>query len=150
MSDVADLKDCVARDLACVYATLQQLNLPVWLKLDISMAQLKALVAIEHTSDGVSVSGLGQRLSIGEPSASMLVDQLVKRGYASRVTDSADRRRVCVTVTDAGHGILGELRSGRRQHIDEWLARMEEADVEALARGLRTLMEAVKQESTGE
>lgn len=131
--------DRIACDLKQVNSTLHTLSLPTWLKLDVSMAQLKALVVVERAKAGVTVTGVGKALEIGEPSASLLVEQLVKRDYAVRTPDPTDRRRVLVTATDLGRELLGELRHGRRQHLDAWLARMEDDDVEALERGLAAL-----------
>jgi DNA-binding MarR family transcriptional regulator len=140
--------DAIIRDLTRVYAALQHLSLPTWLKLDVSMAQLKTLVVVDRAADGLSVTAIGRDLEIGEPSASLLVEQLVKRGYAERATDPDDRRRVVVTATDLGRELLGELRHGRRQHVEEWLESVSADDAEALARGLRALAEAMTREST--
>lgn len=145
VSSAAPLGEAAARDLACVSGILQHLNLPVWLKLDISMAQFKALVVVNHSEAGITVTELGRRLSIGESSASLLAEQLVKRGYAERVADPADRRRVRVTATASGAEVLAELRQGRRQHFDAWLAEMNESEIEALARGLAALARVARQ-----
>lgn len=139
MADATRLTDTVACDLTRVYGRLQQLSLPTWLKLDVSMAQLKALVVVERSEAGISVTGVGRELAVGEPSASLLVEQLVKRGYAERTPDPADRRRVLVTATDVGRELLGELRHGRRHFLEEWLSELSDEDAEALARGLAAL-----------
>lgn len=146
MSDHDQLVDRISCDLKRVNATLQQHNLGVWLKLDISMAQFKALATVDRERDGISVTELGRRLSICEPSASLLVDQLVKRAYVQRQPDPADRRRVLVTTTDLGAELLGELRHGRHQQLEALVASISTADAEALARGLHALAEAAGQE----
>lgn len=135
----------IACDLGRVWSALQHLSLPVWLKLDISMAQFKALAVVTHAEDGITVTDLGKRLSIGESSASLLAEQLVKRSYAERIADPADRRRVRVTATATGSEILGELRQGRRQHLDAWLAELDEPELQALQRGLSALARVAQQ-----
>ena len=127
-------------DLRVVNSELQRISLPTWLELGLPMAQLKALVALASVGD-VSVTGLARNLSIGEPAASQLVEQLVRRGYAARVSDPDDRRRVVVNVTPTGADLVSELRHGRRHHVEQWLECMDDADVEALARGLRALVQ---------
>lgn len=129
------------RDLRFVTATLQRIGLPAWLNLDLPGAQLKALVAL-YGSDGSSVSALARSLSVGEPAASQLVEQLVRRGYAERSPDPVDRRRVMVRLTPAGAGLATELFQGRERHVQQWLSALTGEDVDALARGVRALATA--------
>ncbi len=133
----------ITDDLRTVYAGMQQLIVPTWLKLDLTMAQFKALVAVERNS-GIGVCGLGRELSIGESAASLLVDQLVRRGYVGRKTDPTDRRRVLLGATARGQKRLHELRQGGREALDEWLAELSEDELEALAGGVSALAEAVR------
>jgi DNA-binding MarR family transcriptional regulator len=128
----------IIEDLRRVYATLQLVNLPTWLKLGLTMAQFKALVAIEREGT-VTVSGLGADLSIGESAASLLTEQLVRREYAERRTDPDDRRRVLVSVTPLGEELVAGLRHGRRQTLHDWLSDLEPGDAAALSQGLAAL-----------
>jgi DNA-binding MarR family transcriptional regulator len=128
----------IADDLRTVYAGLQQRNVPVWLKLDLTMAQFKALVTIERDA-GASVCEVGRELSIGESAASLLIDQLVRRGDVERVTDPNDRRRVRLTVSAHGREVLGELHQGSRQTVGNWLDELDGEQLDALAEGLRAL-----------
>jgi len=137
------------RDLRFVNSALQRVDLSMWLQLDVPTAQLKALVALAN-ADGASVTGLARTMSVGEPAASQLVEQLVRRGYAERVPDAADRRRVIVTATPTGAGLVSELLQGRQHHVERWLAAMNGNDVEALARGLRALASAAARTDDGE
>jgi DNA-binding MarR family transcriptional regulator len=130
--------DTITDDLRTVWASMQQLCVPTWLKLDLTMAQFKALVAVERSA-GISVCEVGRELSIGESAASLLVDQLVRRGHVGRTTDPADRRRVRLVVTAPGEELLRELRQGGREILSDWLAELGADDLEALARGLRAL-----------
>jgi len=134
--------ETITDDLRTVYGRVQQLIVPAWLKLDLTMAQFKALVAVERSS-GIGVCGLGRELSIGESAASLLVDQLVRRGYVGRKTDPADRRRVLLGTTSRGEKRLRELRQGSAEIMNEWLAELDQDQLEALARGLDALAQAV-------
>jgi DNA-binding MarR family transcriptional regulator len=134
--------ETITDDLRTVYGRVQQLIVPAWLKLDLTMAQFKALVAVERSS-GIGVCGLGRELSIGESAASLLVDQLVRRGYVGRKTDPADRRRVLLGITARGGKRLRELRQGSAEIMNEWLAELDQDQLEALARGLGALAQAV-------
>ena len=95
------LIDDVVGDMAAVYASLQELKVPTWLRLDLTMAQFRALVVVNHRP-GITVGELGCQLSIGQSAASLLVDHLVRRGLVARVEDPADRRRALLSCTPAG------------------------------------------------
>jgi DNA-binding MarR family transcriptional regulator len=143
MNDRDPRVENIVEDLRTVYAGLHQLGLPTLLRLDLTMAQFKALVAVERNS-GIAVCQLGRQLGIGESAASLLVDQLVRRGYVGRTTDPDDRRRVLLAATERGTELLRELRHGSEQSLKEWLAGLADDDVAGLAHGLSTLTEAAR------
>jgi DNA-binding MarR family transcriptional regulator len=129
---------------------LDRVMLPRLIELGISMPQFKALIAVVTAGPGgISVTQLGSELSIGQPSASLIVDQLVRPGYVERIPDTIDRRRVLVTATALGVELTGELRHGRRSTFTEWLANVAEPDAEALEQGLRGLAFAVQASPAG-
>jgi DNA-binding MarR family transcriptional regulator len=129
--------------MAALYVGLQELNMPVWLRLDLTMAQFRALVVVSRYA-GSTVGELGGELSIGQSTASILADHLVCRGLVARVEDPADRRRALLSLTSAGETLLGELRHGNGQILKEWLAELADAELEGLARGLRALARAAR------
>jgi DNA-binding MarR family transcriptional regulator len=143
------LASAIADDLRTVYATLQHLNVPTWLELDLTMAQFKALVTVRH-NPGISLCEVGRRLSIGESAASLLVDQLVRRGHVERTTDPDDRRRVRLNVSGHGQQKLDELRQGSRTTISAWLTDLADDDLEALARGVQALAAAAGVAASGD
>ena len=124
---------------------LDRAVLPVLIESGITMAQLKALMAVNAAREtGVTVTALGNRLSIGQPSASLLVEQLVKLGLANRAPDASDRRRAIVTPSPAGEELADELRVGRRSAFAEWLNRLSDGDAASLAQGLQALAAAAE------
>ena len=135
--------ETIVSDLRIVYASLNRLSVPAWLRLDLTMAQFKALVAVERNS-GIAVCQLGRQLGIGESAASLLVDQLVRRHYLERTIDPADRRRVLLSATAQATSLLQELRHGSEQSLKEWLASLDDDDVAGLAHGLSNLTEAAR------
>jgi DNA-binding MarR family transcriptional regulator len=114
-----------------------------WLELDLSMGQLKAIVALT-TQGSQSIGKLGRMLGVGEPAASTLVDKLVARGLVAREIDLADRRRTLVVPTDGGRGLVAHLRMLHMERLAEWLGRLETDDLYALQRGLEALVEAAQ------
>jgi DNA-binding MarR family transcriptional regulator len=137
------LIDEVVGDMATVYASLQELNVPRWLGLDLSMAQFRALVVVSH-HPGITVGEVGCQLSIGQSAASLLADHLVRHGLVSRAEDPADRRRALLACSSDGATLLAELRQGSRQNLREWLTSLSEEDLEGMSRGLRALVRAAR------
>jgi DNA-binding MarR family transcriptional regulator len=113
-------------------------SLPDWIQLDLTMGQLRALMAL--AGDGpMTVSALAERLAIAKPTASILIDRLVQAGDANRTEDSGDRRRTLVALTAAGEQLAERLRHGKSERFERWLAAMQPDDLAALTRGMRAL-----------
>lgn len=77
-------------------------------ELSLSPSQKHTLMILSH-HEGVSLSFISERLGVGLPATSKLVDDLVNRGLVTRKTVPDDRRRICLTLTDSG-----------KAHIDEF------------------------------
>lgn len=73
-----------------------------------------------HLHGPHTLSALAERDGITAPSMNRTVNCLEELGYVSRVTDSADRRRVSIAITDEGHRVVTETVERR----DSWLARI--------------------------
>lgn len=121
-------------------SVLQEAALPTLLDLNISMAQLKGLVALgrSHTS---TVSELAEQLRIGRSAASLLADRLVVDGLVERAEDTEDRRRTVLRLSQRGEALLTQLRQGRaeRNPLPTWLAKLGDHDLVALVQGLQAL-----------
>jgi DNA-binding MarR family transcriptional regulator len=143
------IRDAVAGDLATIYRRLQELTMPVWLRLDLSMAQFRALVVIGH-HPGMTVGELGTKLAIGQSASSFLSDAVVRRGLVGRTEDPADRRRALLSCTPAGEAQLAELRQGNQQALKEWLRTLDEDRLRAMADGLAAVAEAARQSEASE
>lgn len=79
------------------------------LGLDIEPNWHAVLLLLEkHPESGVA--DIARRLGIRHPSASVLVDQLEKRGYIRRKNDPADARRQILLLTAAAKKKMPELK----------------------------------------
>ena len=54
---------------------------------------------------GVPASDLIRQLGVTKQAASQMIDTLVVRGYVTRETDSEDRRRLTLELTDRGRAL---------------------------------------------
>jgi DNA-binding MarR family transcriptional regulator len=121
---------------------------PDWVHLDLSMGQLKAMMALA-TAGGMNVSELAEWLKISKPSASILVDRLVNLGYAQRMEDQDDRRRTLVELTAKGSELVAGVQRGGGKRMEEWMEQMSTDDLAALTRGLRALAAVASREVAG-
>ena len=71
-----------------------------WSDLELTMPQTRTL---SHLSDGPRrMREIAAFLGVGMPSATSMIDRLVKKGLVERLEDSADRRVVACRLTDRG------------------------------------------------
>ena len=144
-----ELDDQIIASYRTVARGLDRVMLPRLIQVGLTMPQFKALIAVTAAGpQGISVTELGSELSIGQPSASLIVDQLVRPAYVVRVPDKAERRRVLVTATPKGIDLATELRFGRRSTLYAWLDGVGDEDAEALLKGLRAFALAVEASSS--
>ncbi|MDR3687592.1 MAG: MarR family transcriptional regulator [Coriobacteriia bacterium] len=150
MQQRTDVDASIVSSYRVIARALDRVMLPRLIELGLTMPQFKALIAVVTAGPGgISVTQLGCELSIGQPSASLIVDQLARPGYVERIQDTVDRRRVLVTATAMGAETINELRFGRHSTFAEWLGNVEQSDAEALERGLRSLSLAVQASAMG-
>jgi DNA-binding MarR family transcriptional regulator len=120
-------------------------TMPEWVHLELTMGQLKTLMTLASEGD-MNVSGLAERLEVGKPAASILVDRLVQLGYAERTEDAEDRRRTLVAPTATGRELVARLRQDGGGRLTRLLEQLDADDLAALTRGLRALAAVASRE----
>ena len=87
--------------------------------LGLTPQQHQAMLAIRGYPGGVwpTVGQLAARLQLNHNSAVGLVTRLVNNGYARREPSKEDQRRVHVSLTPKGHGILDKLTEAHRVEL---------------------------------
>ncbi len=75
---------------------------------------------IRAVSVGGTLSDIARDLLVSKQAASRLIDQLVLRGYLSRTTHPADRRRITLELTARGQRAAEVINQGT-QSVDEAL-----------------------------
>ena len=122
--------------------TYHRANMPHWIHLQLTFPQFKMAMLINQM-EPASVSALAEALSIGDPTASHLIDKLCKRGLVKREEDPSDRRRALVALSDKGKKLVDKL-IAPRNWIAENMTRMEVEDLEALKRGLAAMVAMIQ------
>ncbi|PPS70852.1 MULTISPECIES: MarR family winged helix-turn-helix transcriptional regulator [Streptomyces] len=88
---------------------------------------------------GVGISDAAKDLGLAANSVSTLVNQLAGAGYLVRETDPADRRAARLLPTPAAEARLGEWRRLRAELVRRQVARLDEADRQALLAAIPAL-----------
>ena len=96
-------------------------SLPTWITADLNLSQLQAIVLLEHHGTLI-ISELSGLLGIGNPAASMLVQQSVEQELVERSEDDKDRRRTVVRPTTRGIALIAGRREQIRANLLRWLS----------------------------
>jgi DNA-binding MarR family transcriptional regulator len=92
-----------------------------------------------HESKAADMHDVAEYLRITAPSATGVVNALVKQGLVTRKPDTSDRRRVLLTVTAKGVGTLDEARERREAAFARVMEPLTLADRKELARILSVI-----------
>lgn len=84
-------------------------GIPVeWFSSDLTVAQLRVLLVLQ--SSGASrMSDIASILDVALPTATGIVDKLVKKELVTREADPQDRRLVICRLSDAGQDLINRL-----------------------------------------
>jgi DNA-binding MarR family transcriptional regulator len=110
---------------------VDELHIPEFLNIDVTMAQAKILRLLE-TEGELHMSELVRRLGISLSTLSGHVDRLVLQGLVIRRDDPADRRQVLISPTPAAFELFErfhELNRAQLRRLLETLSRDERLDV---------------------
>ena len=105
---------------------------------EMSVPQFRALAFINR-NPGASLSDLADHIGLSLPSASKLVDALVKRGLVRRQESARDRRCVELLLTPAGDTILKAARRDTQRHFSSLLAPLSPEELSEILQALQTL-----------
>ena len=109
----------------------------------VSPEQVSLLVGIKY-SPGIGVRELAARERVSPPALSNRVDRLEQDGLVARTPSDDDRRRVGLTLTDAGQRVLRRVRSRRTAWLVTRLGQLsadELAAIEAAVEPLALLLD---------
>ncbi|MCS7173562.1 MAG: MarR family transcriptional regulator [Armatimonadetes bacterium] len=108
-----------------------------------SIPQFRTLVFLRHHR-GASLADLAEHLGVTPPTASVLVERLVRRGLVHRAADPRERRRVVLELTSAGTRLVERAWRVTRARLRQKLASLPPARVEQLREAMRILEEVFR------
>jgi DNA-binding MarR family transcriptional regulator len=108
--------------------------------IDFSISQAKALSVFEDGSE-FTMTELSNHLKVSLPTATEMVDRLVKAKLVTRKRSKNDRRVVMVALSPFGRRIKGEFLQHKRNIIEEVLIQLPEKEREDLVKAMERTME---------
>lgn len=97
------------------------------------------LLWLIRSHPGLSLRELAAEEGISAPALSGHVDRLEKAGLIERVRDEKDRRRVGLTLTGEGDGLLRRIRARRTTWLTDRLRGLDHDDVAAIEAAIAPL-----------
>jgi DNA-binding MarR family transcriptional regulator len=104
----------------------------------LTTSQLTALGTIVRLGP-LPIGVLADEEQIGAPTATKLVDKLVRAGYVERHADPGDRRVSLVAATPAGTDLLDDVRARRTAWLTSRLADLPDDEYDALVVAIEVL-----------
>ncbi len=88
---------------------------------------------------------LAAKLAISRPTVTATLDWLEPHGYVTRSPSVADRRRVDIAITPAGHAVLAEADRRIIERLRDVLGEVDASEVGSIVRGLEVLGDALNE-----
>ncbi len=144
-----ELVDTIVRAYMDLFMTMQFTSVSHWLMLELTFAQTRALFMLAARKE-LTVSELARLLGVGNPTASVLVQQLVERGLVTRSEHPADRRQTVIRLSPKGLEIGAGRQKERARQWQRWLSHLDDEELSALAHGLSAILDVIKGELEAE
>lgn len=104
----------------------------------LSVPQVRALAMLDR-DPGASLSSLANHLNVTSPTASLIINRLVRQGLVHRAENPHERRRRVLTLTKAGAQRLKVVRAVACAIVEQVLAGGNTKEITAIVRGLDQL-----------
>lgn len=148
---MAHTHDALVKEVMTALITLtramQSQTMPYWVDLDLSLAQVKTLLALGDLG-APTIGEIATVLGVSQPTASHLVERLVQSELAYRSEDAHNRRRTLVQLTPQGEEMLGHLIGypGLAHTFAERLSALSDDELSACVQGISILSQALASE----
>ncbi len=105
---------------------------------DLSVPQLRTLLFVNR-NQGAALGSLAEHLGLTSPSASKLVEELVKRKLLARSPSTADRRKISLGISPAGKRLLETVLKDTQGKLSAALAALAADDLQAVDQAMAAL-----------
>ncbi len=108
-----------------------------------SFSVIRTVSYLSH-HHGCCMGELARGLSISYPSATNMVDVLVRKRWAVRIKNSSDGRSVELHLTRTGKDVIQDLEKERLKRLNNFFSRMDRGEREFFVRGIRSFIRAAR------
>ena len=122
---------------------IQGVQLDFFVKRGVTQTQFLVLIAI-HGYGRATMGVLARRLHVSMPTASGVVDRLVRAGYVRRTPHPQDRRQVVVETTAKGEAFIHQFQAVIRHRWEEVLKPLAPRELSAFYHVITTLHEQLQ------
>ena len=122
-------------------AIVDPIRIKMWSEAELTTSQLRILFVL-YAAPGSPLGYLAAELRVSPPTASGLVDRLVRQGYVRREDDAQDRRVVRHRLTERGLSVAGEIAREAAELLEAIFSRLSDDELATLIRGLTLLNSA--------
>ena len=149
--DLAQADECATAVLEVVPLVMDTLRAAMRQNVgeQLSVPQFRCLNFIAR-EPGSSIGAVASFLGVTMPTASAMVDRLVRAGAVKPRSFPGDRRRTQLHITAAGKSQLGDIRRGAHDDLVRALAGLSARDLRELETGLDVLRLAFSQDSVND
>jgi DNA-binding MarR family transcriptional regulator len=106
-----------------------------------SATAMIVLEVLRGAGESLQPSTVAERCFLSRPALSSVMETLERRGFLSRSMHTADRRRVQVSITEAGLAVMERLLPVLHRAEAEWIAPLSPAERERLLAVLADVQE---------
>jgi DNA-binding MarR family transcriptional regulator len=108
---------------------------------EVTLTQYRSLVVLASRGPQ-GLASLAEAVAVTPPTASRLVDRLLRKGLVHRRTDRHDRRQVRIGLTEVGRRLIDVVTEHRRHEIATLLKSIPVSEQRSMAKGLQMLAQA--------
>ena len=130
----------LAKHLERVQGHLRAGQTSQWFGLNLTMPQAKTLFLLAEGPR--RMTGIAKRLNVEMPSATTMIDRLVKKKLVERKQDPNDRRVVVCSITATGMDAVEGFWSLRAAKIESLAANLSDEELETVVPALKILSDA--------
>lgn len=102
-----------------------------------------------YNGDKIIPSELGKIMNVTTPRVTAILNKLEAKGLIARTISPEDRRNVFITLSDQGRKVVEEKKALQQQTVQTLVDRLNEKDVEAFLRVLKTLDGVIDEQGWG-
>ena len=119
-----------------------------WSELELTMPQARTLFFLNNGP--ARMSDLSAYLGSGMPSATSMIDRLVKKGLVERIQDASDRRVVACQLTAEGREVAERFWRMGRMRREEMAGSLTLEELEVVVPAIEVLVNAIRRRDEGQ